>query len=78
MTFSVLNEVNCMLHCYISAHSHFEGYGKIIRTCLSTKLMGLASNWAARDNEIHVDPMQQRNSTVTTIYAQWKRKNNIE
>lgn len=51
----------------------FEGplNEQIINT-VNQKLMRLASVWWARDNEIHVRPMRQRNMTIITIYDRWK------
>jgi hypothetical protein len=44
---------------------------------VNNKLMWLISVWSARDNEIHVGPMRERNSTITTIYDRWKKKNKV-
>jgi hypothetical protein len=51
---------------------------KPLSDSINQKLMWLLSIWAARDNEIHIGTMRQRNSTILTIYDCWKRKNNNE
>jgi hypothetical protein len=48
-----------------------------IMDTVNQKLMWLVNVLSARDNEIHVGPMRQRNLTIITIYDRWKKKNNV-
>jgi hypothetical protein len=41
------------------------------------KLMWIHSIWTARDNELHIGNLRNRNSDIVNLYDRWKKKNVI-
>jgi hypothetical protein len=57
----------------------FEGdINKRLSDTTNHQLMWVFSIWTARDNELHIGQMRQRNPTILTIFDRWKRKHNNE